>query len=195
MKKRGRIFKASVVILTLFLVWIVVAPFLANYLIVEKPMPKADAILVLAGSSAFLERTQRAAELFKKGVAPKIYLTDDGEKAGWSQKEKRNPPFVDLARSELIAQGVPEHAIQNIKPEASGTFYEAKAMHETIRSGSVLIITSAYHSRRALWVFQKEFAKNNIQIEVGIEPALAGEQTPSPFFWWLSPHGWNLVGG
>jgi uncharacterized SAM-binding protein YcdF (DUF218 family) len=197
-KKRSRIFKFLVIILALFFVWILVAPFLAKFLIVEKSLDKADAILVLGGSSVYVERTQKAAILFKQGVAPKVLLTDDGRRSGWSRIEERNPPFVDLAKKELIAQGVPAEAIEILEPKVSGTIYEVEVLQKEAKEknlNSVLIVTSAYHTRRSLWIFEKVFAENNIQTEIGIESAMPGQQTPTPFMWWLSPRGWNLVAG
>ncbi len=198
MKKRCRVFKILIFLSISFVVWIVIAPFLAEFLIVEKPLEKADAILILGGSSVYIERTQKAAMLFKQGVAPKILLTDDGGRSGWSRVEERNPPFVDLAKKELIAQGVPLEAIEVLKPKVSGTIYEVEVLQKEAKEkdlSSVLIITSAYHTRRSLWIFEKVFAENNIQTEIGIESAMTGHQTPPPFTWWLSPRGWNLVAG
>lgn len=198
MKIRSKFFKISVVILAVFLVWIFAAPFLAEFLIVEKPLEKADAILVLGGSSVYIERTQKAAILYKKGVAPKIFLTDDGGKAGWSQSEQRNPPFVDLARKSLIEQEIPAEAIEILMPQVSGTIDEAevlqkKAVEENLKS--VVIVTSVYHTRRALWVFEKVFIKNKTETKIGIETATPGQQTPAPSFWWISPRGWSMVAG
>ncbi len=198
MKKRSRIFKVLIVILALFVVWIFVAPFLAKFLIVEKTLLKADAILVLGGSSVYIERTQKAAILYKQGVAPKIILTDDGGKAGWSNTEERNPPFVDLAKKELIAQGVPADAIEILQPQVSGTFSEAEIMLEEAKKNSLssfVIVTSAYHTRRSLWIFEKVFAEQNTRIEIGIAPAITGQQTPMPLTWWLFPNGWKFVAG
>jgi hypothetical protein len=62
-KKFGRITKISIVLLTLLLIWILFAPFLAERLIVEKSLEKADAILILGGSATYLERTQKATEV------------------------------------------------------------------------------------------------------------------------------------
>src|SRR5690349_15957419 len=107
-----RAFKLLIVFLILLITWALVAPFLAKNLIVEKPLERAGAILVLGGSHTYVERTEKAAELFRAGVATKIYLTDDGQQAGWSAAEQRNPPFVELARNSLIANGV---AAENIE--------------------------------------------------------------------------------
>lgn len=197
-KGLSRKFKVLSFILLLFLIWLFLAPFLAEKLIVEKTLEKADVILVLSGSLTYIERTQKAAELFKKGVAPKIYLTDDGEQAGWSKLEKRNPTFVELARNSLIAQGVPPENIEILEPQVTGTIYEARILLEKAKSAnlkSVLIVTSAYHTRRAFSTFQKLFAENNQPTELGIVSSPTGEQTPPPFSWWLSAFGWQIVAG
>lgn len=191
-------FKILSFILLLFLIWLFLAPFLAERLIIEKSLEKADAILVLGGSSVYLERTQKAAELFKKGIASKIYLTDDGEEAGWSKIEKRNPPYVELARNSLVSQGVPAENIEILEPQVTGTIYEARVLLQKAKSAnlkSVLIVTSAYHTRRAFSTFQRIFAENNQPTEIGITSPPTGEQTPPPFSWWLSGKGWNFVAG
>lgn len=182
--------------LLLLAAWITLAPFLAEGLIVEKPLAQTDVILVLAGSSVYLERTAKAAELYKQGVASKIVLTDDGTRGGWSRTEQRNPPFVELAKKNLVADGVPAEAVEIIKPIGSGTIYEAQIFRETARRmnwKSVLLVTSAFHTRRTLWTFQKELADESI--EIGIAAAPVGWQTPSPNYWWLTPRGWNAVAG
>lgn len=181
-----------------FTVWAAIAPYLAKRLIVEKPLKKADAILVLGGSSVYLERTHRAARLFNRGIAPKIFLTDDGEKAGWSAAKETNPPFVELARESLIRQGVPADAVEILSPTVAGTIDEAEVLAgkaENAGFKSLLIVTSAYHTRRAHWIFEKVFRDNRVPVKIGIAAAATGEQTPPPAVWWLSPRGWRLVAG
>lgn len=195
-KKFSRAFKVLIALLLILAAWIFIAPFWAENLIVERPLERADTILVLAGSSVYIERTDRAAEIYKTGVAPKILLTDDGTRGGWSQTEQRNPPFVESARKNLISQGVPAESIETIKPNGSGTIYEAQIFRETARRENlktVLLVTSAYHTRRALRTFERELRNENI--EFGIAFAPAGRQTPAPDFWWLAPQGWNTVAG
>lgn len=198
MKKRSRIFKASVVFLSLFLLWVVVAPYLAENLIVEKPLAHADAIFILGGSSAYVERSQHAALAFKRAVAPKIFLTNDNLESGWDKREQRNPYFVERARSELIAQGVPETAIEILPETVFGTQDEARLFAQIFRERhlhSVLLVTSAYHSRRTLRAFEREAARNDLSIEIGIDPAPVGQQTPPSAAWWLKQTGWRWIGG
>ena len=196
MKRKSKAFKISVALLFLLAAWILLAPFLAENLIVEKPLTRADRILILAGSSVYIERTDKAAEIFKLGVASKIVLTDDGERTGWSRTEKRNIPYVEMAQRNLIAQGVPPENIEIIKPVGSGTVYEAQIFKEKALAEnwkSVLLVTSAYHTRRTLWTFERTFETE--KIEFGIESPPTGEETPPPSVWWLVPRGWNFVAG
>ena len=191
-------FKFITILLLLLLAWILLAWLAAESLIVEKPLSNADAILVLGGSSTYIERTQKAAELYKQGIADKILLSNDGTRGGWSQVEKRNPPFVELAEQNLIGQGVPAENIEIIPEVGSGTIDEAEILAREAQANdykAILIVTSAYHTNRALWIFEKVFADNNVKTKIGIEPAMTGQQTPPPFVWWLSFDGWQLVAG
>lgn len=189
-------FKLVCASLILLLGWILLAPRLATLLIVEKPLAKADAIFVLSGSAAYIERNQKAAALYRQGVAPKILLTNDGIKGGWDKKERRNPYYVERARWELIGQGVPEDAIEILPGTVSGTEAEAELLIKTTREKdlkSVLLVTSAYHTRRTLWTFEKTALKNNSSVEIGIESPPTGQQTPPPFYWWATATGWHAV--
>jgi uncharacterized SAM-binding protein YcdF (DUF218 family) len=192
----SRFFRIAIVIITLATFWILFAPFIGWWLIIEKPLEKADAIIVLGGSAVYRERSQKAAEMYRQGVAPKILLTDDGERAGWNRVEKTNLPWVELARRSLIGYGVPEEAIEILPGQVTGTVWEAKELAtEVNRTGikSVLIVTSAYHTRRSLWTFEKFLAGENV--EIGIVHSPVGDQTPRLRSWWVTPRGWNMVAG
>ena len=200
MRKSGkgltRSFKFTSISLLLFLVWIFLAPFLAERLIVEKPLKRADAIVILGGSSVYLERARKAARLYKDGIAPKIFLTNDGTEAGWSKMEERNPPYVELAKKSLIEQGVPAENIEILPGIVESTHDEANLLAETARKRnlkSLLIVTSAYHTRRAFQSFRKVFEDNSLTTEIGIESSPTGEQTPAPIYWWLTTSGWRWV--
>ncbi|MGB8509116.1 MAG: ElyC/SanA/YdcF family protein, partial [Pyrinomonadaceae bacterium] len=58
---------------------------------------------------------------------------------------------------------------------------------------SLLVVTSAYHSRRALWTLRRVFEGSDM--EIGLAPVASGEQTPRAALWWLTPSGWRLVAG
>ncbi len=193
-----KVLRITIFFLVAIGIWLPLSWMLAEILIVEKPLKRADAILVLAGSTAYGERALRAAEIYKQGTAPRVLLTDDGEASGWSRAEQRNPLFVELARKNLIEQGVPAENIEILEPRTSGTIYEAQLLRQIAREKnykSILLVTSAYHTRRALRTFEKIFGEDGIETEIGIEPAATGGQTPTPFLWWLSGRGWQAVAG
>lgn len=195
---RGALLKATLVFAAMVPAWLAVAPVLADRLIVAKPMDHADAILVLAGSGAYAERTRKAAVLYHELVAPTILLTSDGEKSGWSQTEQRNPPFVELAQRGLREQGVPASAIEILPPEGSGTIAEARLLARVVAKrhlGSLLIVTSANHTRRALRTFESVFAAHGLETRIGIEPAGNGQSVPTSKPWWLTAAGWHDVAG
>jgi len=179
---------------TILVVWIFMARMAAGALIVEKPLTNAELIVVLAGSSTQKERVGHAAELIKQGRAPKILLTNDGQRGGWSQATQTNPYHVVVASEELQRLGVRSDQIEIVSPESSGTYQEALMVRSYAASHnvrSILIVTSAYHSRRALWTFDKVFSRSGVQL--GIDAASPGQQTPGPLSWWLHLQGWRIV--
>jgi uncharacterized SAM-binding protein YcdF (DUF218 family) len=182
--------------LLLLLAWPPLAWGAARWLIAHEELPGADAILVLGGSFSYVERTHRAAELYREGRAPKILLTNDAQRGGWSSEEQRNPLFVERAAEELRRQGVPPEAIEVLPGYVASTYDEGVVMRQYAdRAGTraVLVVTSAYHSRRALWTMRRAFAGSGVR--VGMAPAPTGGQTLGPALWWLDLLGWELVVG
>ena len=167
----------------------------ARLLIVRTPAAHAEAIVVLSGSATFHERAQHAAQLYKEGRAGKIILTNDNLKSGWSEAEQRNPFYYERAKQELIQFGVPEQNIEVLMDPILGTYHEVcviKLYCESHNIHSIVVVTSGYHSRRALFTFRKVFSGS--ETEVGMDPVEAGIDTPSPATWWYKSFGWQVVG-
>jgi uncharacterized SAM-binding protein YcdF (DUF218 family) len=192
--KRGMLRRLAVSSVVLLVLWPPGAWAAARFLIVHEPIDKSDAIVVLSGSATFRERAQHAAELFNAGRANRIVLTNDNLKSGWSQAAQRNPYYHELAKEELRRVGVPDKNIETMMVPIVGTYDEALKLRDYCEIqgfNSIVVVTSAYHSRRALWTFRKVFSDTRKQ--VGIDPAAAGIETPSPSTWWLHRFGWDLV--
>jgi uncharacterized SAM-binding protein YcdF (DUF218 family) len=100
----------------------------------------ADAMVVLGGGS--MERSVRAAELFKAGEAPRIIVSGMGD---------------DLANERVLEKnGVPKSAIQ-LESRSHTTFENANNSILLLRQTGVrrvIIVTSWYHSRRAMATFE-----------------------------------------
>jgi uncharacterized SAM-binding protein YcdF (DUF218 family) len=111
-----------------------------KFLCVDSGSVKADVMVVLGGGSH--DRPERAAELFKQRIAPRILVSGLGDCA--------------IYRRSLIQAGVPAQAIQ--MEDRSRTTRENAILavnllrHQGARR--VIIVTSWYHSRRALACFE-----------------------------------------
>jgi uncharacterized SAM-binding protein YcdF (DUF218 family) len=187
--------RVTIGVLVFACAWLVLAWFAAHALVVSAELPTADAIVILSGASTYKERTQKAAELYREGRAPLVILTNDHTRGGWSSAQQRNPYFVERAQDELTRQGVPAERIKIAPGVASSTHDEALILKEyaTVNGlKSVIVVTSAYHSRRALRTLQQAFSSTGTT--VGMSPAPTGLQTPSPAFWWVHIEGWRSVG-
>ena len=193
-KRLRRVF--LIVVLCLVVLWPILTWAGANLLIVKSEIASADAIVVLSGSSTYLERADWAAKLYCEGRAPVIVLTNDSLISGWDKVEERNPFFYELAAKELVKRGVPESKIQVVSNIALGTYEESLGLREYATAHNLkrlLVVTSAYHSRRALWSMRH--ACEGSGIEIGIDSPPPGWQTPSPSTWWWHRWGWKVVAG
>ncbi len=176
--------------------WPLLAWIAAKGLIVKAELSQADAIAVLAGSSTYRERTHRAAQLFHEGRAARIALTNDNQRSGWSAAEQRNPLFVERAVEELKEQGTPVERIEIVPGAVTNTYEEVLHLREyALARGlrSIVVVTSAYQSRRALWTLRRVF--HGTGVAIGMDAVEPGEQSPSPATWWLHKLGWKLVPG
>lgn len=195
-QRRARAWRLARVALPVLILWSLLAWVAAEALIVRAELARADALVVLAGSSTYMERTQRAASLFREGRAPLVILTNDNVLSGWSHEEERNPFFVERAASELKRQGVPAERIEIAPGTVGSTYEEAVRLREYASEHglkSILVVTSAYQSRRALWTLRRVFEGSDVVI--GLDAVAPGEQSPRPLTWWFYGLGWQMVPG
>jgi uncharacterized SAM-binding protein YcdF (DUF218 family) len=190
--------RGTCIALSLIVAWSLLAWLAADALIVRAELPCADALVVLSGSGTYVERTHRAAELYREGRAPLIILTNDNQQGGWSSEQQRNPLFIERAAEELRREAVPAERIEMLPATqaVSSTYDEGVQLRQYAAEHglqSILVVTSAYHSRRSLWTLRRIFRGSGIQI--GLDPVPPGQQTPTPARWWWQWHGWNMVAG
>jgi uncharacterized SAM-binding protein YcdF (DUF218 family) len=191
-----RFARRLLLIALLFAIWMGGAWLAARFLIVNKPVSRADAIVVLSGSAVYRERTQRAAEYYRQDLATRVLLTNDNLRGEWSSAEQRNPFFYERARANLLTLGVPAERVEVLPQTVTNTYDEAEALRDYAvahKLRSLLVVTSAYHSRRALWTLNRVFAGTGI--DIGLLSVEDGEQTPPAHKWWLYVRGWQMVVG
>jgi hypothetical protein len=149
----------SVVLLTLTLVVLILAVgvFLGvgRWLVVEDPLEKAQAIVVLSGRIPI--RAKEAARLYNAGYAPQIWLTRTNEPAASLQEMHIAYIGEDFFNSRvLMHEGVPLNAIHVLEPPIDNTADEIRAVANEVsreQSGAVIIVTTKAHTRRVrtLW--------------------------------------------
>jgi uncharacterized SAM-binding protein YcdF (DUF218 family) len=112
-----------------------------TFLCVDSGPARADVIIVLGGGGSH-ERPQRAAELFFQHAASRIIVTGYGDD--------------EINRHLLMRDGVPSADIE-LESKSRTTRQNALFTFQMLRAENVhsaIIVTSWYHSRRALKTFE-----------------------------------------
>lgn len=193
---RSNVIKVLKVALILFLAWLPASWLLGHLLVIDNPTDHTDALVVLGGSAEYIERSSKAAERFHQGAAPMIVLTNDGRRGGWNQEEQRNPFFVESAYARLVDGGVPREAIVILPDVTDSTHDEAAVVlnFATARNlNSIELVTSPYHTRRALYIFETYRGRIGSQCILGISSRRGGILDPASLIWWTSPTTLKLV--
>jgi uncharacterized SAM-binding protein YcdF (DUF218 family) len=167
-------------------VWLERAPLLrgmADLWIVSDPSTPADVVAVLGGG--LNERPFAAAALYKAGLANKIIVSQAFQER---YTKLGLPGHTELNYLVLLKLGVPEAAIGTFGQENASTDDEAIALRAWAaehRVSRIIIPTEIFFSRRARWIFDREFVGSAVVLEIA-----AFE--PSKYFraeWWKSNGG------
>lgn len=141
----------------------------------------ADAIVAVSGGDT-QARTAEAIRLYKGGWGRFIVFSG-------AAADKTGPSNAEAMRRQAVAEGVPKNVI--LTEELSETTRQnAMKTGELLRQKnleSVILVTSAYHSRRT----SLEFARYIPQIHVRSHPVATDNQWSRT--WWLTPSGWQLT--
>jgi uncharacterized SAM-binding protein YcdF (DUF218 family) len=143
-------------------------------------------ILILSGGP--FTRIPKALELYKKGYGKRLLLTTE---------RPLNSKFAHLAfTNEEIAREIATmlstpatfESVPSLKGGATSTFDEAHdllvyCIKENIKH--LIIVTDAFHTRRALYAFKKIFQGSSIKIEA----AAAFNEAHREENWWRSDRG------
>ena len=175
LKARWRSFVAIVFVVmcvllgSLYVARAPVLSWLGSLMIVVDPIQASDAILILDGSY-FGEREIVATDLYKDGYAPRVVVTLGYEpQSSEILRQRRVRPaspkeFKLLLLSEL---GVPDDSIVVLEEGIESTFDEAKLVADWVDDasiGSLILVTTRFHSARALYIFERVFGDRNVRL-------------------------------
>ncbi len=142
----------------------------ASFLVLNDPQP-ADVILVLAGGTD--SRYGHAVALQKEGLAERIILDAD------SSRDRFGKSDADLAADFLRNNGQLGSEVCPIREDS--TFGEASDVRRCLerqRVNSVLIVTSDFHTRRALSIFRRRLPQYKWSVAAEFAPYHNAEH------WW-----------
>jgi uncharacterized SAM-binding protein YcdF (DUF218 family) len=146
-------------------------------LVVSVPVGLPDAIVSLASHDR--ERLPTAAALARLAPAATVILTVP------AHVTPANCDDCPHRLALLVRRGIPPGRVHVVQVRVDGTYGEATACRDfVVQSGvrRLLVVTSPYHTRRALATFRSVFAGTNVA--VGVVPAA---QSPAqPDRWWAA---------
>jgi len=130
---------------------------IGRWLVVDDPLARSEAIVVMGGRPPF--RAMEAAEIYRQGWAPEVWLTRPLEVSSDTAFRKLD---IEIPTEEVYNQralerlGVPASAIRVIPGRAQNTAQEVRIVADELkrRGGQrVILVTSEVHSRRvrATW--------------------------------------------
>ena len=180
------------IILTLVLLFLLTAFLVSAYLGPDKlrfcgepsasgDCAKADAIVVVSGGDT-KARTAEAIKLYKQGYAPVVVLSG-------AAADKSGPSNAKVMQRQAIDSGVPGEATI-IEEHSETTGENAENTMQILKSRgykSIILVTSAYHQRRALIEF------NYYGGGVDVRPHPVAEDSDWNRYWFFTPGGWNLA--
>jgi len=187
-EKGGIVLKLAValaIVILFFFLYLVRRPifrFIAESWVVEDPLNKADALLVLSDDDFYADRATRAAELFREGKASLVVAS--------GRRLRPTAGLVELMEHDLIERGVPKDKILRVAHDGDSTLDEAETLANLAKARkwhTAIVVTSNYHTRRARYIFQHVFP-HGIEVRV----ASARDADFDPQAWWLKRKSTNL---
>ena len=134
-----------------------------SLLLVESPVQNVDAIIVLGGEAQ--ARPELAAKLYHQGVAPLIFVVGTGD----NETGRRVLLRAGVPADRLVCETASESTLEN------ALFTSPLLKQSGVRNA--LLITSPFHTRRALATFQQRIP----EIRFHVASARIG--------WWDTPQG------
>jgi len=160
-----------VIVLIMILIMAALARQAARFLVVDAPQ-KSDAMVVLAGETS--ARPTRALELLRQGIAPRVFLDVETRDLIYDQR------LTDIAQK--YVNSLPEANHVSVCPiESFSTFAEADYVSRCLQplgAHRVLIVTSDFHTRRALAIFRHRLPQYQFSVAAARSPEAFGDA------WW-----------
>src|ERR1700678_347044 len=142
-----------------------------RFLVVDAPLP-SDVIVVLAGEND--RRPTRALELLQQGYGKQVLIDVPADSTIYT--------FTQLDLAQKYVQSLPQAAVVSVCPVVGlSTKAETEDVEKCLtrmNPGRVLIVTSEFHTRRALSTFRQELPRRTFSVAAAYDGAQFGTH------WW-----------
>jgi uncharacterized SAM-binding protein YcdF (DUF218 family) len=159
----------------LLLSGILILFFWGKYNLFSSDVPvKADGILLLMGGDG--DRAALASELYHNGYASVIWIIniEDEDNKRTNKNGVLLRDLSQLERRALLEKGVDSISVKLLSGPSASTFDEAVKLAEFIKMDTaikkILVVTSAFHSGRADYIFEDVFKTNRLDVSVNTPP-------------------------
>ncbi len=145
------------------------------------PCRKVDAIITVSGGDT-KARTDEAIKYYKSGWSELIIFSG-------AALDKTGTSNAQAMRQQALKSGVPDSNIM-VEEFSNNTAENAENTAQLVQQMSlsrVMLVTSAYHQRRASIEFSKRLGES---VQIVNHPVASDSQWSS--WWWLTPYGWWL---
>lgn len=162
---------------------------LGEALIVDEQVQPADIIFLLNGDAD--SRPFYAAELFNQGLAPQIVIAKAESSPVVELGLLPNETLVSIDVMEEFGVPAEDIVLLPIEGGVTSTRDEAVVLRQYVDDhavGSVILVTSAFHTRRARRICEKELAGSPATLQVSAAPHWGFDHTN----WWRDERG--LIG-
>jgi len=164
-----------------------------RFLVVDAPLP-SDVIVVLAGETD--RRPTRALELLQQGFGKRVLIDVPADSTIYT--------FTQLDLAQKYVQSLPQAAVVSVCPIVGlSTKAETEDVEKCLtrmKAGTVLIVTSEFHTRRALDIFRKELPRRTFSVAAAYDSAQFGTHWWTHRQWaktvvdeWLRLLWWSVV--
>ena len=159
----------------------------AELLVVEDARTPSEFVVLLAGNTE--ERPRRVAELYKQGLAKVVLVCH--VRMTETQRARGLPSHTEILVMTLELYGVPRSAIVVLGEEygVTSTYDEAltvkRYLDERRADGPLALVTSAFHTRRARWIFGRVFEASPHTLQMTPAPYESFDATN----WWRHEDG------
>jgi len=177
---------AFVILLVFLILYIGGCGHAGSWLVKEDGPVHADAIILLMGSVA--DRVLQTADMYNTSMADRLIIVKEGMGA-YKKLEERGAKYIgntEQVTNALHVLGIHNDSITVLPGDALSTLSEAIIVRKFLTHNpgidTVMIVTSATHSRRASIIFKTAFRKKDMPLHVVTIPSTYSAFEPEQ--WW-----------